>query len=181
MKYDRLFAMIFLYKKNKKASGISIVFLLLLFLSAAKTHAKTGIGIQGGFDFSTEPAFFVSVTGRSDQYPWVISLNSFPQKNMISVFADDYFVNECFENTDIEYYLFWGISAGFMSDDGVIEASTGCRFGAGMDFFCSHRQMSFFLKTAWSPYFGAKKDDGKWRPLVRPVSFPCSAGLRFWF
>ena len=153
--------------------------LFLFVQTVVFAFAGSGLGVQGGYDFSSKPAWFVSVTGRSDFYPWVVSMNAYPQKNMISVFADDYFINERLSR-HIDYYLFWGISAGFLSDDGLIEASTGCRFGAGADFFLFSRRMNFFCKAAWNPYFGTKKYDGSWGPLVRPLSFPCSAGFRIW-
>ncbi len=157
--------------------------LFLFFQTLFCVFSKTGIGFQGGYDFSSRPAWFVSVTARSDLYPWVVSMNAYPQKNMISVFADDYFVNETFTplSKNIDYYLFWGVSAGFLSDDGLIEASTGCRFGGGLDFFFLQRHVSFFCRGAWNPYFGAKKTDGNWKGLARPLSFPCSAGVRVWF
>jgi len=170
------------------------VFVLFIFVPVS-VFAKVGVGGQFGFDLGRKPDSFASLSIRSDVSPWCVSLNAhfsnpiydeFALSDTFTFSADDYFVNErlC---QNVEFYVLWGISAGFYVDFGAADSDskdfsfgTGSRFGGGLDFFFFHRHLELFLQAVWNPYLGIKKDDGEFGFLGKLDNFPCSVGIRFW-
>ena len=159
-----------------KICAISVLF----FLSMSALFSHTGLGASFSYSASTSPYAAFSFTARSDLSPWCVFFNSHLGENTISVFADDWFINERISN-HLDYFVFWGISGGFRFDDELSEISTGCRFGAGLDLFLLTRHLEFIAQSVWNPYFGVKKEDGNYSPLFRPVNFPCTAGIRLYY
>lgn len=158
-------------------------FFLICLLAVLPFLAFSNVGIGGSYTYnlSTSPSSSLSFTARSDESPWCIFLNAHIfDRNTISVFADDWFINERIAS-HLDYFVLWGISAGFSFDENYTDFGTGCRFGGGLDFFFFERHLEFFAQAAWNPYFAVKKEDDSWSPLFRPVNFPFSAGLRLWF
>lgn len=162
------------------------IFFFFLFFSfsamfsfaSSKSHA--GIGSSLSYSLSTSQHSFVSFTARSDLSPWVVFFNAHFNQSVMTVFADNWFINESL-SSQLDYFVFWGISGGIRFEDEKRELATGCRFGAGVDFFCLNRRLEFFAQTVWNPYFGVKKIDKDCSLIFRPVNFPCSAGIRMWF
>ncbi|MBR4599747.1 MAG: hypothetical protein IKO39_06845 [Treponema sp.] len=157
------------------------VFLALMLLAFCPlVFAHVGLGGSFTYNASTSPSCAASFTARSDESPWGIFMNAHLKENTVSIFADNWFVNERLAE-HLDYFVLWGISLGTCFEKKSYDFGTGCRFGAGLDFFFFKRHLEFFAQAVWNPYFGVKKEDGKWSPLIRPVNFPCTAGLRLWF
>lgn len=156
------------------------LFSAFFFLCGAALFARAGLGGSFSYSASTTPQSFASFTARSDVSPWCVFFNTHLGESTVSVFADDWFVNERVAE-HLDYYVLWGISAGARFDDGVRELATGARFGAGLDCFFLARHVEFFAQGVWNPYFGIKKSGGDYSAIFRPVNFPCTAGLRVWF
>ena len=152
----------------------------LFFFSSAFSFARAGLGGAFSYSASTTPTSFASFTARSDVSPWCLFFNAHLDKKVLSVFADDWFVNERLSE-HLDYFVLWGISGGIRFEDEKREFVTGCRFGAGLDFFFCERRLEFFAQAVWNPYFGVKKFQDDYSPLFRPINFPCSAGMRVWF
>lgn len=151
----------------------------VLFFLSSQVFPSTGIGGGGGYVFSTSPSECVIFSFRQDTQPWSFALNFHPSKNKISVFADDWFISENISGF-LDYFVLWGISGEFRKESGLLEISTGCRFGAGLDFMLLQRHLELYFQAVWNPYFGLKKEKSDYDPLVRPLSFPVSAGFRVW-
>ncbi|MBQ9207550.1 MAG: hypothetical protein IJ158_12685 [Treponema sp.] len=151
----------------------------LFFFCAAFSFARVGLGGAFSYSASTSPHEFVSFTARTDVSPWCVFFNAHFKDNTISVFADDWFINERIAE-HLDYFVLWGISGGVRFEEERFELATGCRFGAGLDFFLLKRHVELFAQAVWNPYFGIKKSGGDYSPLFRPVNFPCSAGIRIW-
>lgn len=172
MFFDIILSMRFFHLKS--------IFVFIFLSVSFSAFANVGFGGSFSYNVSTTPSEAVSFTVRSDKSPWGVFLNAHLKKNIFSVFVDDWFVNERIaEHAD--YFVLWGISGGCRVDDGIFEIATGSRFGAGLDFFFFKRHLEFFAQAVWNPYFGVKKEDGGFSPIIRPLNFPCSAGLRIWF
>ncbi|MBP5284394.1 MAG: hypothetical protein J6Y93_07015, partial [Treponema sp.] len=129
---------------------------------------------------STSPDTAASFTVRSDVSPWCVYFNSHIGNNTISVFADDWFVNERLSE-HCDYYVLWGVSGSCSFEEDCLEVTTGCRFGSGLDFFVFKRQLEFFAQAVWNPYFGVKKESGTYSPVFVPANLPLTTGLRVWF
>ena len=155
-------------------------FIVFFFSITNFIFAKAGLGGSISYSASTTPTAFASFTARSDTSPWGIFFNAHFDENTLTVFADNWFVNERLaEHAD--YFVLWGISGGFRFEDDIQEFCTGARFGAGLDFFFLNRYLEFFGQAVWNPYFGIKKEKSDYSAIFRPVNFPCSAGIRLWF
>lgn len=157
--------------------------LFALFFLCACFGAFSEAGVGGAFSYSpsTTPTSFVSFTARSDVSPWCVFLNGHLEKKTLSLFVDNWFINERISE-HVDYYVLWGIGAGVTFDDGKRMIATGSRLGAGLDFFFLERRLEFFTQAVFEPYYGIKKNrDENWKPFIRPVNFPCSAGIRVWF
>ena len=121
-----------------------------------------------------------SFSARSDTSPWSVFFNAHLKENAVTLFLDDWFINERLgEHAD--YFVLWGMSYGSVFEEDETILAMGSRFGAGLDFFLMDRRLEIFAQTVWNPYFGVRKEDGDFSPLFRPVNFPCTAGLRLWF
>ena len=156
-------------------------FLLIFFSSCLAASAEAGIGAAVSYSPSTMPTSFVSFTARSDVSPWCVFLNGHLEKKTVSIFVDDWFINERISE-HVDYFVLWGISLGATFDDGKRMVATGSRLGAGLDFFFLGRKVEFFTQAVFEPYYGIKKNRGEnWKPFIRPLNFPCSAGIRAWF
>ena len=153
---------------------------LLFFLNMSAVFARAALGAAFSYSVSNYPHGAVSFSARSDTSPWSVFFNSHLGENTVTLFLDDWFINErlC-EHAD--YFVLWGMSYGATFEEDEIIFAMGSRFGAGLDFFLLSRRLEIFGQTVWNPYFGFKKKDGDYSPLFRPVNFPCSAGLRLWF
>jgi len=162
--------------KNKRL----LLTTIFLFCFCAFSFAKTGLGGSFSYSAATTPQAFASVTARNDVSPWSFFLNAHFKENAISFFADDWFVNERVAEY-FDYFVLWGASGYCRFEKNVFEVATGCRFGAGLDFFFIKRHLEFFAQAVWNPYFGLQKSDNEYSPLFRPVNFPCTAGARLWF
>ena len=143
------------------------------------SFASAGLGTSFSYSFSTTPQISASFSARSDTSPWSVFFNSHLNEKTISLFLDDWFINERISE-HIDYFVLWGMSYGATFEDEKTIFSMGCRFGAGLDFFFLRRRIEFFTQSVWNPYFGIKKEDGDFAPLFRPVNFPCSVGIRGW-
>ena len=157
---------------------ILAVFIFSFFLS----FSFSNVGLGGSFSYvaSTSPHMQVSFTAKSDHSPWTVFFNAHLKENTISVFADDWFINERIAE-HLDYFVLWGISAGATFEDDKTIIATGCRFGAGLDFFFLKRSLEFFAQSVWNPYFGIKKKNNDCSAVFKPITFPCTAGIRFWF
>ena len=162
------------------ASMKKVFLAVLLFGFCSLSFAHVGLGASFSYNASTSPSCAASFTARSDESPWVIFMNAHLDENTVSAFADNWFINERVAE-HLDYFVLWGISAGFRFEKKSYDLGTGCRFGMGLDFFFFRRHLEIFTQAVWNPYFGFKKEDGKYSPLIRPVNFPCTAGLRLWF
>lgn len=157
------------------------LFSLLIFLVPTFSFSDVGLGGSFSYGASTSPFMAASFTARSDLSPWSVFFNAHLEDNTISVFLDDWFVNERFAE-HLDYYVLWGLSFGARFDDGKTEVFTGSRFGAGLDFFFFNRHFEIFTQGLWNPYLGVKKNSGEGAKfLFRPVNFPLTAGARIWF
>ncbi|MCR4822134.1 MAG: hypothetical protein K5873_04580 [Treponema sp.] len=157
----------------------SITLAIFLFFLAFSSYARAGIGASFSYSISTDPHSFLSFSGRSDISPWSIFMNAHLTDNTISLFADNWFVNERLAE-HVDYFVLWGMSFGATFEDDKKAFCTGARFGAGFDFFFFGRHLELFTQAVWNPYFGFKKEDGDYGPVIKPVNFPCTAGLRIW-
>ena len=144
------------------------------------SFAKAGLGGAFSYNVSTAPISFASFTARSDESPWCVFFNAGLKKKCVTSFVDNWFINERISN-HVDYYVLWGLSFGARFDDDEYFLATGSRLGAGLDFFFLERRLEFFAQAVYEPYYGARKTDESWKPFIRPVNFPCSAGLRLWF
>lgn len=158
------------------------VILLVMLLSALcfSSYAKAGLGCSYTYNLSTKSRSMVSFTARTDKSPWCVSFNAFLQNNGMSLYLDNWFVNERLAE-HLDYYVLWGMNFGAVFDDDNIQGFTGARFGAGLDFFLLKRHLEIFTQFVWNPYFGIDKTDWNFSPIIRPVNFPCTAGIRIWF
>ena len=158
-----------------------IILLTLLFLTFPTiTFANAGIG--GAFSYNASPssAFFASFTAKSDVSPWTVFFNANLDENTITIFLDDWFINERVAE-HLDYFVFWGMSFGATFEENEISAGTGARFGAGLDFFFFKRHLELFVQAAWNPYFGIKNEHWDYSAIIKPLTFPCTAGVRIWF
>ena len=152
----------------------------ILLFPAFFLSARTGLGGAFSYSLSTEPHTAASFSVRTDFSPWSLLANVHFNENTLSLFFDNWFVNERLaEHAD--YFLLWGMSFGSTFEENDAAICTGARFGAGFDFFFLNRRLETFVQAVWNPYLGLKKKDGDYAPVLRPVNFPCSAGLRIWF
>ena len=158
----------------------SFVIALVFFCSASFAFSSAGIGASFSECFSTVPTGLVSFTARSDVSPWCVFFNAHREKTTVTAFVDNWFINEHLTDS-VDYYLLWGLSVGATFDDDEQLLATGSRLGLGLDFFLLGRRLELFTQAVCEPYYGARKTDGRWRPFIRPVNFPCSAGFRLWF
>ncbi|WP_407427494.1 hypothetical protein [Treponema sp.] len=152
----------------------------LFFFASVFSFADAGLGGSFSYSASTTPQSFISFTARSDISPWCFFLNAHLNENTVSVFADNWFVNERIAE-HLDYYCLWGMSFLAAFEENRLICATGARFGFGLDFFIIKRHIEIFAQTVWNPYFGIKKQDREYSPVIRPVNFPCTAGMRIWF
>lgn len=159
-----------------------LVFLILSFFCCSLSFAKAGLGASASYSVSTTPTYFASFTARSDISPWCVSMNAHLDKKSISFFLDNWFINERI-SSHLDYYVLWGVSFGavFDEEDDEQRLATGSRLGAGLDFFFFNRQLEFFMQAVCDPYYGFKKDGKTWKPFIRPLNFPCTAGIRLYY
>ena len=158
-------------------------YILCAFLFAAfhsLSFANTGLGASFTYSASTFPDSAVSFTIKPDTSPWCVFFNGHLTDNVITVYADDWFINERIAE-HLDYFVLWGISGGFCFDDDIFEAGTGCRFGAGLSSFFAARHIELFGQAVWNPFFAVRKESGSYSQVFRPVNFPLTAGLRFYF
>ena len=158
------------------------IFLIAVLFSAvpAIVSSQAGMGAAFSYTASTSPESLVSFTARSDLSPWVFFMNAHLKENTLSLFADDWFINERISN-HLDYFVLWGVSAGVRFDEDIFEVGTGCRFGAGLDFFFLKRRIEIFSQAVWNPYFAIKKEESDFSPVFCPANFPGTLGLRLWF
>lgn len=171
----------------KRKCFLAVFLFFALFNFPVFSHA--GFGASASAVLSPDFPVLFSATFRSDKNPWSFFLNFGFEKednsfdlNKISFFADDWFISERISN-HLDYFVLWGVSGGGLfdkndDDTNLYEISTGCRFGAGLDFLFFRRHFEIFLQAVWNPYFGVKIDDGDAGAFLRPVSFPVTAGFR---
>lgn len=152
----------------------------VLLLCFSPAFARAGLGGAFSHAAATTPLELASFTARTDTSPWGVFFNVHFKSNTVSCFLDNWFVNERIAE-HLDYFVLWGMSFGARFDEEATELATGSRFGAGLDFFFVQRHLELFIQSVWNPYFGVKKSDGDYNMLVRPVNFPCSAGVRVWF
>lgn len=158
----------------------SLFVLLLLSFVPVSLFAGAGLGVSASYCLSTQPDQCFSFSARSDTSPWSVFFNAHHVDNTITIFLDDWFINERISN-HLDYYVLWGMSYGATFEEEEKIFAMGCRFGAGFDFFFLRRHVEMFLQAVWNPYFGIKKESGDFSPLFCPVNFPATAGLRIWF
>lgn len=173
-----------------KKTRFLFFFLPLYILFNFKIFSNTGIGASSSLVLTEDFPLLFSFTARSDKNPWSafinLELDDDASFYKLSFFADDWFISERLSN-HIDYYVLWGVSGGFLYDENslddtkLVEISTGCRFGGGLDFFLFKRKLELFAQAVWNPYFGIKVRDKEASPFLRPVCFPCTAGIRFFF
>lgn len=157
---------------------IKVLICAVLIALGSSAFAEYGVGGQVGFNAGPYYDNFMSATARSDESPWCLSVNAEPFGNYISVTADNWFINERLTGI-VDWYAFWGISAGTGWND--FNLTTGARIGAGLDWFVmDKRQLELFCQACWNPYLGIEHS-GDWDPLIRPLNFPLSTGARWWF
>lgn len=171
-----------------KQKCFPLAFLIFSFFSF-QIFPNAGLGASASAVLSPDFPVLVSANFRSDKNPWAFFLNFGFEKddgnfdlNKISFFADDWFISERISN-HLDYFVLWGVSGGVLADKNdddtnLYEISTGCRFGAGLDFLFFKRHFEIFMQAVWNPYFGVKIDDGNFGAFLRPVSFPVTAGMR---
>ncbi|MBB5226170.1 hypothetical protein DYE50_10145 [Treponema ruminis] len=158
-------------------------FFLAFFIFAgfsSLSFARVGLGGAFSYSLSADSHEMVSFSARSDESPWCLFFNSQLKENTITLFLDDWFINERLAR-HLDYFVLWGMSYGATFEADKTVFAMGCRFGAGFDMFFFNRRLEFFGQAVWNPYFGASKEDGSCSLLFRPVNFPCTAGLRLWF
>lgn len=157
-----------------------LAFIISLIFPLIPVCADTGIGIEEGLVLEPASAVsFISATIRSDEYPWTFTASAAPFDPALSATADNWFVYEEL-SSPVNYYIFWGISAGLDLDD-LFAVNTGARVGAGINWFVlDSRQLEFYVQAAWNPYAGIKNDEG-WEAYIEPLSFPLATGARWWF
>ena len=160
---------------RRKFLLIPFFFSLSLFV-----FSETGLGGAFSYNVSTHPVSSASFTARSDDSPWCIFFNAGIEKKFVTAFLDNWFINERISE-HAEYYVLWGLSFGAEFDDDEDILAAGSRLGAGLDFFFFDRKIEVFAQTVFEPYYGARKTEASWKPFIRLVNFPCSAGLRLWF
>lgn len=155
--------------------------LIIVFCSCFFLPADVGMGGSFSYSVSTTPTSFVSFSARSDESPWCVFLNAHLEKETVSLFVDNWFINERL-GSHLDYYVLWGLGLGATFDDGKRMVASGSRLGAGLDFFFSDRRIEVFAQAVCEPYYGFRKGSSSgWRPFIRPLNFPCSAGIRLWF
>lgn len=160
---------------NKK-SLLSI--LLISVLCVVNVYSDVGVGGEIGFEAGPYYNNFFSGTIRSDKTPWTLSVNSSFFDGNIGATADNWFVYKTVSDP-VNYYVFWGISAGLEFDD--FGLNTGARIGIGLDWFIlDSKELELYCQAAWNPYLGIKHEDD-WDFVFRPLCFPFSTGARWWF
>ena len=102
--------------------------------------------------------------------------------NEFSVDVDNWFVYERL-SSHLDFFVLWGISGGakVCHSSEYYSAGTGARFGGGLSFMFFRRSLELALQAVWNPYFAIEKDDGDFGIFGRPLNFPLSAAVRFWF
>ncbi|MBR1722721.1 MAG: hypothetical protein IJ727_09620 [Treponema sp.] len=158
----------------------SIFALIGILFVPVSLFADAWLGASFSYCLSTEPDECLSFSARSDISPLAVSFNAHLEDNTITLFLDDWFINERISD-HLDYYVLWGMSYGATFEDEEKILAMGGRFGAGFDFFFLHRSIELFLQAVWNPYFGIKKKNGDFSPLFYPVNFPGTAGFRIWF
>lgn len=176
-----------------KSKRILLFFVFFILFLVPKAFSHIGFGVSPALVLADDFPVLFSATFRSDKNPWVFFLNlenDFESSDKtdikkISFFADDWFISERISE-HLDYFVLWGVSGGVLYDknDGgknLYEVSTGCRFGAGLDFLFFKRHFEIFTQAAWNPYFGVKIDDGDLSAFLRPACFPLTCGIRLLF
>ncbi|MBQ3670970.1 MAG: hypothetical protein II921_05775 [Treponema sp.] len=155
---------------------------VLIFFPAA-LFADFGFGVGGGYDFSTSPSAFMSASFRADTTPWCFNLNVHSDC-ALSFSADNWIIHKKLAD-NISTFVLWGFSVEFQkdisTDNSDFEAAFGSRAGAGMDFFIFKRHLELSTQIVWDMQVGIQGNDDGASFLFRPVNFPCSLALRFWF
>lgn len=165
---------------NKKIT----ILIFTLIISTASLFAKNGIGVQGGIVFSKEtfeesPDYICSATFAGDWTPWVASANYSTASKRISLVFDNWVIYRKISGS-LNYFLFWGVDAGFCPSEK--ELNSGARLGGGINvFFGENNSVELFIQTAWDLIYGIKKEDSDFKFFIDPLNFPVSGGIRFWF
>lgn len=154
----------------------------LLALMGFSASADIGLGAEIGFEselfYRPYSRAFLNASFRSTEIPWCFSVNFFPFDSKFVANADHWFVNKRL-SSPLDYYFFWGISAGVGTN--AYRFGAGPRLGAGLDMFLlDKKQLELYWQICWNPYLGIEDRDGS-RLMLRPFSFPIAAGARWWF
>lgn len=165
---------------------LKIVALVIFLTIPCNVFARFGFGVQQGFSLSREPESFISLSGRSDEYPWgfAMSFNFEPDfskfKGAYQIYGDNWFVNKKIAE-HLDYFLIWGFSTRFRKDCDNFEFTFGGRSGGGLDFYLAERHFEFFIQTVWNPNFGIKGEGDGIAPSFYLLNFPSECGIRIWF
>lgn len=176
-----------------KSKRILLFFVFFLSAVGSKAFSNAGFGFSPSLVLADDFPVLLSASFRSDKNPWSFFLNlengfgsgDKTELKKISFFADDWFISERLAG-HLDYFVLWGVSGGVLHDKNsggknLYEISTGCRFGAGLDFLFFKRHLEIFVQAAWNPYFGIKIDGGGFSAFLRPACFPLTSGIRFLF
>lgn len=156
-------------------------FLINIFIFCGSAHCGSGISV--GFNAGSKDKYAGAVSFKGDWTPWSLgveySVNDIynADNGRIRITFDNWVIHKSLLRSKLDYFLFWGISAGVKSGD-FMEFTTGSRLGAGFSSFLIENKFEFFCSACWNPYFGI---DTEYSLIMAYVNFPVSGGLRVWF
>ena len=155
---------------NKKIIALLLVVALA---STGAVFAKTGVGVQGGYNFGGGAG--AALTFKLDSLPCVFALDlGLGNGIAVGLTADWWIANPKIEGTWGWYY---GVGlAGSLYLGDVLHFGAYGRALVGTNVFLLDKFLELYLQAAWQP--GLYIASGI-QPVL--VSFPINAGFRFWF
>ena len=155
---------------NKKIIALLLVVALA---STGAVFAKTGVGVQGGYNIGGGPD--AALTFKLDSLPCVFALDlGLGNGIAVGLTADWWIANPKIEGTWGWYY---GVGlAGSARIGDPLELTVGARALVGTNVFLIDNFLELYLQAAWQPTLSILPNVG-----FNLFSVPVNGGFRFWF
>ena len=155
---------------NKKIIALLLVVALA---STGAVFAKTGVGVQGGYNFGGGAG--AALTFKLDSLPCVFALDlGLGNGIAVGLTADWWIANPKIEGTWGWYY---GVGlAGSVHLGDPLGLAVGARALVGTNVFLIDNFLELYLQAAWQPTLSILP-----KPGVSLFSVPVNGGFRFWF
>lgn len=155
---------------NKKIIALLLVVALA---STGAVFAKTGVGVQGGYNFGGGAG--AALTFKLDSLPCVFALDlGLGNGIAVGLTADWWIANPKIEGTWGWYY---GVGlAGSVHIGDPLGLAVGARALVGTNVFLIDNFLELYLQAAWQPTLSILPNVG-----FSLFSVPVNGGFRFWF